>query len=478
MASTAVLDEGVLAELRAELRGVVIAPGDPDYDAARTLHNAMIDKRPAAIARCTGVADVKAALGFGLAQGLELAIRGGGHNVAGKALCDGGLVIDLSALKGIRVDPKTRTVRAQPGLTWGEFDRETQAFGLATTGGAVSSTGIAGLTLGGGLGWLQRKHGLTCDNLISADVVTADGRFVTASESENPDLFWGLRGGGGNFGIVTSFEYRLHPLGPQVLGGPIVYPFEAAREVFDTYREFAASAPDDVFPEFGLMPLPDGSSAAYMFLFHAGPLDEAERAFEPLRRFREPLEDLLAPRPYVEVQQMFDEDLPAGVNYFWKSSDVHELSDGVIETLLERYAERPERGDRDRRPIRRRGRPRPGQRDGVRPPPLRVRRDRDRHVGRPRAGGGARHVGARPLGRAPAARRERRLRQLPRPRRRRGPHPRGVRRRALRAPEGAEARLRPGQRLPEQPEHLAGLAGEARLRSPRRGGSVPEGGGA
>ena len=342
LSTAAVLDEDVLAELRAELRGVVIVPGDPDYDAARTLHNAMIDKRPAAIARCTGVADVKAALGFGLAQGLELAIRGGGHNVAGKALCDGGLVIDLSALKGIRVDPNTRTVRAQPGLTWGEFDRETQAFGLATTGGAVSTTGIAGLTLGGGIGWLQRKHGLTCDNLISADVVTADGRFVTASESENPDLFWGLRGGGGNFGIVTSFEYRLHPLGPQVLGGPIVYPFEAAREVFDSYREFAASAPDDVFPEFGLMPLPDGSSAAYMFLFHAGPLDEAERAFEPLRRFREPLQDLLAPRPYVEVQQMFDEALPAGVNYFWKSSDIRELSDGVIETLLERYAERPE----------------------------------------------------------------------------------------------------------------------------------------
>jgi len=177
VSTAAAEDEGVLAELRAELRGVVIAPGDPDYDAARTLHNAMIDKRPAAIARCTGVADVKAALGFGLAQGLELAIRGGGHNVAGKALCDGGLVIDLSALKGIRVDPNTRTVRAQPGLTWGEFDRETQAFGLATTGGAVSTTGIAGLTLGGGIGWLQRKHGLTCDNLISADVVTADGRF-------------------------------------------------------------------------------------------------------------------------------------------------------------------------------------------------------------------------------------------------------------------------------------------------------------
>ena len=177
LSTAAAEDEGVLAELRAELRGVVIAPGDPDYDAARTLHNAMIDKRPAAIARCTGVADVKAALGFGLAQGLELAVRGGGHNVAGKALCDGGLVIDLSALKGIRVDPNTRTVRAQPGLTWGEFDRETQAFGLSTTGGAVSSTGIAGLTLGGGIGWLQRKHGLTCDNLISADVVTADGRF-------------------------------------------------------------------------------------------------------------------------------------------------------------------------------------------------------------------------------------------------------------------------------------------------------------
>jgi FAD/FMN-containing dehydrogenase len=340
MATTIGLEDGVLEELRSELRGQVIAPGDVDYDAARTLHNAMIDKRPAVITRCTGVADVKAALSFGLLHGLEIAIKGGGHNVGGKALCDDGLVIDLSGMKGIRVDPDRRTVRAEPGLTWGEFDRETQAFGLATTGGAVSSTGIAGLTLGGGIGWLQRKHGLACDNLISADVVTAEGGFLTASETENADLFWGLRGGGGNFGIVTSFEYRLHPVGP-VVGGPLMYPLDAAREVFEFHREFSAAAPDDMFCEFGLGPLPDGEPGAFMFLFHAGPPEEGERALQAARDFREPLHDFLGVNSYCDVQRMFDEDLGPGLLNYWKSSDLSELPDGVIDTMLGFYERRP-----------------------------------------------------------------------------------------------------------------------------------------
>ncbi|MGH3134196.1 MAG: FAD-binding oxidoreductase [Gaiellaceae bacterium] len=343
MAMTLVLEEAALEKLGEELRGQVIAPGDAEYDAARTLHNAMIDKRPAVIARCTGVADVRAALDFGVQQGVEIAVKSGGHNVAGKALCDDGLVIDLSPMKGIRVDPQNRTVRAQPGLTWGEFDRETQLFGLATTGGAVSTTGIAGLTLGGGLGWLQRKHGLTCDNLISADVVTADGRLLTASETENADLFWGLRGGGGNFGIVTSLEYRLHPLGP-VLGGPMLYPIEAAREVFDFHREFSAQAPDELFCEFGLAPLPDGRPGAFLFLFHAGPPEQGERDVRPARELRRPLEDFLDVHSYCDVQQMFDADLAPGLLNYWKSSDLAELSDGVIETMLEFYAKAPSPG--------------------------------------------------------------------------------------------------------------------------------------
>jgi len=343
MATTLDLEEAALDELRSVLRGPAIVPGDAHYDDARTLHNAMIDKRPAVIAQCTGVADVKAALDFGRRSGLEIAVKSGGHNVAGKALCDGGLVIDLSTMKGIRVDAPGGTARAQPGLTWGEFDRETQLFGLATTGGAVSTTGIAGLTLGGGLGWLQRKHGLTCDNLLSADVVTADGRLLTASETENADLFWGLRGGGGNFGIVSSFEYRLHPLGP-VLAGPMLYPVEAAREVFDFHREFSAQAPDELFSEFGLAPLPDGRPGAFLFLFYAGPPEEGERIVRPARELPPPLEDFLDVHAYCDVQQMFDADLAPGLYNYWKSSDLAELSDGVIETLLEFYARAPSPG--------------------------------------------------------------------------------------------------------------------------------------
>src|SRR5262245_25924306 len=240
------LDDAAIADLSRHFRGALVRPGDASYDADRRVWNGAIDRRPALIARCTGVADVRAAVGFAHEHELVVAVRGGGHNVAGTAVCDGGIVIDLSPMKGMRVDPRSRVARAQPGLLWGDFDHETQPFGLATTGGIVSHTGIAGLTLGGGLGWLMRRHGLTADNLLSADVVTADGALVRASAEEHPDLFWGLRGGGGNFGIVTSFEYRLHQVGPMVLAGVILHPAARARELLSFYREYIASAPDEL----------------------------------------------------------------------------------------------------------------------------------------------------------------------------------------------------------------------------------------
>ncbi|MGH2705850.1 MAG: FAD-binding oxidoreductase [Actinomycetota bacterium] len=330
---TLVLPDPVVEELRRELRGAVIVPADPEYESVRKVHNGMIDKRPAAIARCTGVADVKAALQFGLEHTLPIAVRGGGHNVAGKAVVDDGIVIDMSGMKGMRVDPARRVIAAQAGLTWGEFDRETQAFGLATTGGAVSTTGIAGLTLGGGIGWLQRKHGLTCDNLLSVDVVTADGQFLVASERENPELFWGLRGGGGNFGIATSFEYQLHPLG-QVLAGPVGYPFSAAKEAFTFYRDFSQAAPDELFCEFALSALPDGQRAVFLFMCYAGPPEEGEKVIAPVRQFGSPIADALQPMSYVEVQQAYDADFPWGLKNYWKSSNIANLSDDAIDTMV------------------------------------------------------------------------------------------------------------------------------------------------
>ena len=242
--------ESATTMFRSSLRGQSFASGEPGYDEARVVFNRIIDRHPALIARCAGAADVMACVRFANEHGLTVSVRGGGHSIAGKAICDDGLMIDLSAMKGIRVDPASRTVRAEPGLTISEFDRETQAFGLATTMGVITTTGIAGLTLGGGMGWLIGKHGLACDNVIAMDVVTADGRLVTASDRENADLFWGMRGGGGNFGIVTSFEYRLHNVGP-VLGGGVLYPVDKARDVLHFYRDFAATCPDELSTQIG-----------------------------------------------------------------------------------------------------------------------------------------------------------------------------------------------------------------------------------
>ncbi len=326
------------------LRGAeVLRAGDPGYDAARKIWNGAIDKRPAAIVRCAGVADVIAALRFARQHNLLVAVRGGGHNVAGSASCDGGVVIDLSPMKGIRVDPVRRVARAEPGVLWGEFDRETQAFGLATTGGIVTHTGIAGLTVGGGIGWLMRKYGLTIDNLISVDVVTADGELVTASEDENADLFWGVRGGGGNFGIVTSFEYRLHPVGPTVLAGPIFWPMEQAPDVLNFYRDYIKTVPDEFTSVVNLRRAPrvpflpediHGKPVIAVVVCYAGDIEEGEQVVRPLKEFGSPLVDLLVPKPYTTHQSMFDPTVPHGWHYYWKSCDLHTLSDGVIAELV------------------------------------------------------------------------------------------------------------------------------------------------
>lgn len=326
------LQEATVHAFKTSLRGALLCPGDDGYDAARTVYNAMIDRRPALIARCAGAADVIAGVQFARAHNLLVSVRGGGHNVAGNAVCDGGLMLDLSPMQGIRVDPAGRMVRAEPGLTWRDFDRETQAFGLATTGGLFSTTGIAGLTLGGGLSWLNGLYGLACDNLCSADVVTADGQLLTASDAERPDLFWGLRGGGGNFGIVTSFEYRLHPVGP-VLAGLLFYPIAKATEVFRFYREYMPESPDALRVDIGVLTAPDGNLAVGMIPCYVGAVAEGERVIAPLRRLG-PVADLVRPMTYCEVQTMLDDVLPPGRRNYWKSSFVPTLDDAAIETLI------------------------------------------------------------------------------------------------------------------------------------------------
>ena len=341
LADLPVLGDATLRELRNTLRGELIGPGDGAYDEARSVWNGMIDRRPALIVRCTGVNDMIAALGFARSEGLTVAVRGGGHNVAGNATCDGGLVIDLSPMKGVRVDPEARTVRAQGGLTWGELDTETQAYGLATTGGLVTSTGIAGFTLGGGIGWLMRKHGLACDNLISADVVTADGQTVRASESENAELLWGLRGGGGNFGVVTEFEYRLHPVS-QVLGGLVAWPAQGARDVLRFWREWVKDTPDDLCmmaaflyapPEPFVPPEVVGSPIFAIACCHLDPEGRAEDDLQPLRELS-PAVDVLGPMPYQAIQAMFDAGVPRGSRNYWRSGFVDELTDEAIDTII------------------------------------------------------------------------------------------------------------------------------------------------
>ncbi|NLE53229.1 MAG: FAD-binding oxidoreductase [Chloroflexi bacterium] len=325
------------------LNGALLRPGDRGYDEARHVWNGLIDRCPALIARCADVSDVIEAVRFARAHDMLTAVRGGGHNVAGTGTVDGGLLIDLSLMKRIRVDPERRTARAEGGVTWGELDRETQVFGLATPGGVVTDTGVAGLTLGGGFGWLRRKHGLSADNLLSIELVTASGQVVRASDDENPELFWALRGGGGNFGVVTAFEFRLHPVGPEVMQAIVLYPLEIARPALQFYREQMEHAPDDL-SSFAIVqyvpamePYPEAWHHQPTVIFaacYSGPLDEGERVVQPLREFAEPIIDLSGRMPYLEVQQMFDEDYPRGRRYYWKSTYLDNLSDPVIDRLI------------------------------------------------------------------------------------------------------------------------------------------------
>jgi len=329
------LHETDVDSLRQNLRGDLIVPGEGKYEEARRVWNGNVDRRPALIVRCLGVADVQHAVNFARTFGLLVSVRGGGHSAPGYGTNDGGLVIDLSLMKGIRVDPDARTVHAQGGALWRDLDHETQAFGLATTGGTVSNTGIVGLTLGGGLGWLMGKHGLSVDNLISADVVTADGQFRRASEKDNPDLFWALRGGGGNFGVVTSLEYRLHPV-TQVLGGMVIYPLDQARDVLRFYRDFSAGLPDEAEAYAALLTAPQGMPVAALILGYNGPIAEGEKVLAPARRFGKPVADVVGPMPYGARQRMLDEpNAIHGLQRYWRSAFTERISDGLIDVMVE-----------------------------------------------------------------------------------------------------------------------------------------------
>jgi FAD/FMN-containing dehydrogenase len=344
-----ILDEHILDEFKAGLRGELIRPGDAGYDDARKVYNAMIDKRPGLIVQCVRVADVIRAVNFARLHNLLVAVRGAGHNVAGNSVCDEGIVIDLCRMKGIRVDPEARTVRVEAGLTWGEVNHELQIFGLAATGGFVSTTGISGLTLGGGLGWLVRKHGLALDNLLSVDVVTADGRLLTTDSSQHQDLFWGMRGGGGNFGIATSFEFKVHPAGT-VLAGLVLHPLSKGKEALRFWRDYEASAPEEltagalVFNAPPELPLPESlrqEPIVAMGGVYTGVLETGEHALQPLREFGPPAADIFQPMPYEAAQTMADFLWPRGFYNYWKSSFLTGLVDAAIDTILDFSARAP-----------------------------------------------------------------------------------------------------------------------------------------
>ena len=344
---TAAIERGAVETLREQFRGALLRSGEEGYDEARRIWNGAIDRHPALIARCAGADDVVTALRFAREHDLLISVRGGGHAVAGHAVCDGGLMIDLSLMKAIRVDPVAGTVRAAGGVLWSELDRATQQFGLATTGGIISHTGISGLTLGGGLGHLMRKHGLTVDNLLSVDLVTADGERMHVDAASEPDLFWGVRGGGGNFGIATSFEYRLHPVGPLVLGGPMFWRLDEGKAVFQFLHDFAPEAPDELGIAFSASLAPPspilpreqyGKPVLALVLVWSGDPADGEQVIAPLRAIGTPLGELVRPVPYVALQGMLDGGAPHGRHYYWKAHRVPRLSGQVIDTLLARVA--------------------------------------------------------------------------------------------------------------------------------------------
>jgi FAD/FMN-containing dehydrogenase len=345
-----VVGEATVGELQAVVRGQVIRPGDSDYDEARAIWNAAHDKYPALVVRCAGTADVIKTVEFARSQGLPLAVRGGAHSIAGFSTCDGGVVLDLSPMRAVRVDPEARRAVAQGGATWADFDHETQAFGLATTGGLISTTGLGGFTLGGGIGWLLRKHGLTCDNLVSADVVTADGHLVHSSAEQNSDLFWALRGGGGNFGVATSLEYALHRVGPTVLGGLVFFPGEAARQVLTGWRRLTTSMPDELTSLVDLTTAPPvpflpesvhGKPIVAVGAMYCGPQDSGEHVAAPLRTLAEPVADLLGSVPYAAMQQMLDPLWQAGAHNYFTSAMIDDLPDSAIDELIARWSAKP-----------------------------------------------------------------------------------------------------------------------------------------
>jgi FAD/FMN-containing dehydrogenase len=340
--TAATIDADRIDAFSGSISGIVLQPGEDHYEAARRVHNGLIDKRPALIARCRGASDVSAAVGLARETGLEISIRGGGHNIAGRSVTDGGLMIDLAEMKGMYVNPDARTIRAQGGVIWSEFNRETAAHGLAVTGGAISTTGIAGLTLGGGLGWLMGIHGLAADNLLSVELVNADGEVLNVTAESDPDLFWALRGGGGNFGVATSLEYRLHPLS-EVVGGLVAHPFEAARDVLRFYREFTQSVPDELTVFGGLVYAPGSSDLrlAALVVCHAGPAEQAQKDLAPLREFGQPLMVELGPMPYAVMNTLLDDGFPRGALNYWKSSFVESLDDELIDLAIERFETTP-----------------------------------------------------------------------------------------------------------------------------------------
>jgi len=331
------LKEAAVADFKKSLRGELLCPGGAGYDDARKIWNANIDKHPTLIARCVGVADVIDSVNFARDNGLLVSVRGGGHSFPGTCVADGGMVIDLSRMNSVRADPVRRTVRAEGGAKWGDFDRETQAFGLATTGGTNYDTGIGGLTLGGGHGWLGGKYGLALDNLRSVDIITADGQLRIANATENPDLFWAVRGGGGNFGVVTSFEYQLHPVGP-LLVGQFIFPLAKTKEVLHFYHEFASTAPDELNTASALATLQDGTPAVAIVACYNGSLESGEKVLKPLREFGQPLVAQFGPMPYVQLQHLADPFVPEGHQYYEKSHFLTDISDAAIDALMESYA--------------------------------------------------------------------------------------------------------------------------------------------